>query len=256
MWRGASLSQAHFSSRPQVFRPPVREAAKSFKAPKRVQENILARFERRLLDGFCRRLPAWVTPDHLTALGVIGAVITAAGYIASNVQPRFFFLASLGLIVNWFGDSLDGSLARYRKEERPRYGFFLDHSVDAISNLIVMVGLGFSPYVGMEVALFILVGYLLMTLYVFIFNQVSGEFRLSFLYCGPTELRLLAIWFNLMMYLLGPVPLSILGRAVSLHAVSVGVSGAVLVVLFTTNVYRTARDLAHQDGAVTARSGD
>ena len=102
-----------------------------------------------MLDGLCRRMPAWVTPDRLTALGFVGAAISGLGYVASNRSPLFLFLASLGMMVNWFGDSLDGSLARHRRIERPRYGYFLDHSIDAIDSLIFALGLGLSPYVGM-----------------------------------------------------------------------------------------------------------
>jgi archaetidylinositol phosphate synthase len=218
----------------------------AFRPGSRIQTSFLARGERKLLNRLCHSLPKWVTPDHLTAAGVIGAILTAAGYAASNLNPYFLFLASLGLIVNWFGDSLDGSLARYRKTERHRYGFFLDHSMDAVSNLIISVGLGLCPYVGMDAALFTLVGYLLLGVFVFLCNQVSGTFRLSFLGFGPTELRLVMVVFNLMMFILGPVTVHFNGRQISLHSVSVGTLGAILVGIFLVNVYRTATELARQ----------
>jgi archaetidylinositol phosphate synthase len=221
----------------------VGASSHGFRPSARIQTNVLARSERKLLDRLCSRLPEWVTPDLLTALGVFGAVMTAAGYVASNVNRDFLFVASLGLILNWFGDSLDGSLARYREAERHRYGFFVDHSMDAVSILIICVGLGLSPYVGMAAALFTLVGYLLLGLFVFLCNHVTGAIRLSFLGCGPTELRLLIIVFNLALFLLGPVSLHVMGRVFSLHSASVGAMGLVLIGLFVFNVYRTAADL-------------
>ena len=121
-------------------------------------------------------------------------------------------MASFGLLMNWFGDSPDGSLARYRRVERPQFGFFLDHSMDAASNLMIAVGLGLSPYVDMGAALFTLVGYLLLGLSVFLSTHVSGQLRLSFLGFGPTELRLTMILFNLAVFLMGPVTSAFLGR--------------------------------------------
>jgi archaetidylinositol phosphate synthase len=217
--------------------------ARSPRPTVRIQDNIMARSERRLLNRLCVALPSWVEPDHLTALGVVGAAITAAGYVLANLSTGFFWLASLGLVVNWFGDSLDGSLARHRKKERPKYGFFLDHSVDAISSLLITVGLGFSPYVGMDAALFSLIGYLVVGIYVLLAHQVSGEFRLSFLGCGPTEMRIIIIAFNATMYFLGPINFAIWGRVFSLHGLSVGGLGAILIVVFVVNVLKTAAKL-------------
>jgi phosphatidylglycerophosphate synthase len=237
------LAQAITDSRGLVV-ADAKGATLPFRPVIRIQDNLLARSERRLLDRLCRALPSWVEPDHLTAIGVAGAALTATGYVGANWSTSFFLVACLGLVVNWFGDSLDGSLARHRKRERPRYGFFLDHSVDAISSLIISVGLGFSPYVSMDVALFCLVGYLCLGIFVLLFNQVSGEFRLSFLSCGPTEIRLIMIAFTLTMFGLGRVDLTILGRPFSLHALSVGLLGSVLIALFVANVAKTARKLA------------
>ena len=209
----------------------IRRSSSKFKPPSRIQTNMLARGERALLDRLCRSMPGWVTPDFLTAVGVIGVTISALGYAASNWRPGFLFVASLGLLINWFGDSLDGSLARYRKIERPRYGYFLDHSIDGISNLILALGLGLSPYVRMDVALFALVGYYLLSMYVFLSNYVSGEFRLTFLNAGPTELRLVAVLFNLLIYVEGPFDVRFLGATVSLYTLLVGLEGAIFVAI-------------------------
>jgi len=218
-----------------------------FRLPDRIQTSILASGERALLDRLCRLMPTWVTPDHLTAIGTIGAAIAGAGYVASNWRPSFLLLASFGLLVNWFGDSLDGSLARHRKAERPRYGYFLDHSVDAVNNLIFALGLGLSPYVSMNVALFLLASYYLLSMYVFLSNQVLGEFRLSFLHGGPTELRLLAIGFNLFIFVEGPLELSFMGAAVSFYTLLVGLEGAAFVAIFIYMVLGTAKTLRRHD---------
>jgi archaetidylinositol phosphate synthase len=225
----------------------VEPLLRDFRPGSRIQTNVLACGERKLLDAICRRLPEWVTPDQLTAVGVLGAVVSAVGYAASNLNPYFLFLASLGLVVNWFGDSLDGSLARYREAERHRYGFFVDNSMDAVSIVTICVGLGLSPYVGMPPALFCLVGYLLLGNYVFLSNHVTGAIRLSYLGCGPTELRLLFIVFNFALFLIGPVSLRVMGQVFSLHSVSVGATGLVLFGVFIVSVYRTAAELKGQD---------
>src|SRR5690349_16571716 len=111
----------------------------------RIQENMLARAERRLLTWLCGRMPDWVTPDRLTFFGLFGALLVFAGYIASNDTPEWLWLSIAGYAVHWFGDSLDGSLARFRKIERPRYGYFLDHSCDGVATTLVLLGIGMSP---------------------------------------------------------------------------------------------------------------
>jgi archaetidylinositol phosphate synthase len=220
-----------------------------FRAPKRIQTNFVARRERQLLDVFCRVMPEWVTPDRLTILGVIGSVITAIGYVAVNWHSAFYLLACFGLVVNWFGDSLDGSLARHRKIERPRYGYFVDHSTDVVSNFLIIGGLGLSPHIGMAPALFALSGYLALSIYVFLFNQVSGKFQLTFANCGPTEIRLGIIAFNLALFLIGPTYLSFEGYTVPLAPTGVGLLGGGLAIIFVMNLYKTARELARQSEA-------
>ncbi len=178
----------------------------------RVQLNIIARRERQLLNWLCARLPSWVTPDRLTILSVLGACLTLTGYVASRFEPAGLWLASVGLVVNWFGDSLDGSLARHRRLERPIYGYFLDHTVDALCNLMIMGGIGLTLHVRMDVALFALVGYYLLCMYVFINNHLSGVFQLSFLGLGPTELRLGLIAINIGMFYCGHFGLALGGQ--------------------------------------------
>jgi archaetidylinositol phosphate synthase len=130
----------------------------------RIQQNVLAVVERRLLDWFCERLPARITPDLLTAIVVLGSIAVAAGYALSPWGVAWLWLAIAGFCINWFGDSLDGSLARFRKIERPQFGYFIDHSLDAIGNLFMAMGLGLSGFVRLDVALFAVSGYLLLSI--------------------------------------------------------------------------------------------
>src|SRR5262245_40904070 len=126
----------------------------------RVNDIFFAPLERPALQWLCKHMPAWMTPDILTVIGVIGGVIIAGGYWLSNVNKNFLWVVDFGFLVNWFGDSLDGSLARYRGIERPKYGYFLDHTVDTMTQTMICLGLGASPFVHFNYALLTLVGYL------------------------------------------------------------------------------------------------
>lgn len=206
----------------------------------------MARNERRLLNWICARLPAWVTPDMLTALGMVGAFMVFAGYGASNWGGEWLWLTIAGYFVQWLGDSTDGSLARFRQIERPRYGYFLDHSCDGLATTLVVVGIGFTPYVAMEFALVALAGYLLLSIHAFLSVRVLGELKLSYLNAGPTELRFLLIALTLTMMAVGtdaPRWPSLLG-ALNGFDIFVGVIGMVLIALFAAQTLVTARRLA------------
>ena len=204
----------------------------------RVQRNVVARRERQLLDWLCRKLPAWVMPDHLTFVGVDGAVLVLASYVASRYNPWFLWLASVGLVIHWFGDSLDGSLARHRRIERPLYGYFLDHTVDAICNLMIMAGIGFTLHVRMDVALFALVGYYLLCMYVFINNHVHGVFQLSFLGFGPTELRLCLVAIDTWMFFAGHSGVVIAGQFFSYYDGVLAFAGVSFTAIFVACMLR------------------
>jgi len=220
----------------------------------RIKDNVLDRGERRLLDFLCARLPQSVTPDHLTGLGLFGAVVVFAGYLATQIHPGFLWLATFGLVVHWFGDSLDGSLARYRQIERQIYGHFLDFSVDAISCLLIFLGIGFSAYVRLDAALFALVGYYMLWLFVLLNCQISRHLQLSFLSTGPTEFRLILIGINSLMYFAGIQQWRFAGQVFSPYdLVFVGI-GCVSIVLFLVNASHVARKLAIEDGATSQRA--
>lgn len=215
------------------------------KAIDRIQENILARSERLLLNWLCTRLPASVTPDMLTTIGMIGSVMVFLGYVGSNWDRHWLWLSIAAYAVQWFGDSLDGSLARWRKIERPRYGYFLDHSCDGMATTLIVAGIGLSPYVTLDAALFALAGYLLMSIHAFLSARVLGELRLSYLAFGPTELRFVLIALTLAMYM-GGVPDPVWGE-ISWMDLFVGGAGVFMVILFIFQTAAKVRLLAVQE---------
>ena len=248
------MSNAHSVPPAQAADVGQLKSGGEFRSPDRILTSVLAARERALLNNLCRRMPEWVTPDRLTAIGALGAALAGLGYVASNWAPAFLFAASLGIVINWFGDSLDGSLARHRRIERPKYGLFLDHSVDAANNLIFAVGLGLSPYVSMGAALFLLCSYYLLSIRVFLCAQISREFNLTYAYVGPTELRLLVVAFNLGVYFIGPLELSIGGSKISLYTLLVLLEAAAFIAVFVVEVYATARKLRLQDDGASVRA--
>lgn len=191
----------------KVDRPVVAELVSPVPAAKehhqRVNNSFVANRERKALMWMAERTPAWITPNHLTVLGLAGALLVMIGFAASNVSPWLVTVAVLGLALNWVGDSLDGTLARYRKAERPDFGYFLDHSCDLVSQTFIFVGLGLSPYFTMFSALLALAMYLLMTSFTYLKVLVLKTHHLSYYGMGATELRMLlivwalfAIWFG------------------------------------------------------------
>ena len=152
------------------------------------------------LPGLVKHLPYWVTPDHLTFFGFASALLIGVSYYLTSFDKNFLWLANLGFLFNWFGDSLDGNLARYRKIERPSYGFFIDHTIDTISEVSIFIGLGLSPYVDLNLAFLALVGYLCMANLVYITTSVKGVFKISYGSLGPTEVRVIAILSNIAVY--------------------------------------------------------
>lgn len=221
-------------------------AATRVKAPTRIQQNILARSERRLLNWLCARLPAWVTPDQLTLVGFAGAVIVAAGYMLSWLDSEWLGLSLAGYVVNWFGDSLDGSIARWRGIERPSYGYFVDHSVDAIATLLMVGSIGASPYMRLDVALLGVVGYMLLTVHTFLAAKVVGEFRLSYLSGGPTELRLMLMAMTVAMPIVGTGMIA--GTSFSPFDLFALFIASILVTLFVVQSVAMARMLRARGG--------
>lgn len=218
------------------------------KSHKRVNDILLGPLERPALAWLAARMPAWVTPDILTIIGVIGSIVIFVGYVLSNEDPAFLWLATLGYVINWFGDSLDGTLARFRKIERPKYGFFIDHTVDAFGQLLIFAGLGLSPYVSLEIALFALIGYLLVSIYVYVDTYVTGVFKISYGKFGPTEIRAIAILANILFFIWGTPSITVADRQIAVFDLLVSGIAFVLFFIYISSTLRRGRELA-KDGS-------
>jgi phosphatidylglycerophosphate synthase len=177
------------------------------KRMQRVNDSFLGPIERPALAWIAARLPAAIVPDHLTAFGVMGGLITAAGFLLSRLSPTFLWLASAGLVINWFGDSLDGTLARVRGIERPRYGFFIDHASDLFCQIITFLALGVSPLAHFGAACLGLITFLLAFVYSMIIAHARATMRVTYFYFGPTEIRALLLLGNVLTIAVGVVDL-------------------------------------------------
>ena len=164
---------------------------------RRVQTSFLAAREKRALLWLAERTPAWINSDHLTALGFLGQIMAGVFYALSRWN-RYCLLAAIGcLAVNWLGDSLDGTLARFRQQQRLRYGFYVDHMIDSFGAVAMMGGLALSGYMHPWIAIGLLLAFLVLSIQSYLAAYTMGEFRLSFWSFGPTELRLLLAVGNL-----------------------------------------------------------
>jgi phosphatidylglycerophosphate synthase len=219
---------------------------------RRVNDILLGPLERPTLKWLAAHMPAWLTPDICTLIGVMGALLTGISYISSVYNRNFLWLASLGFVIHWFGDSLDGTLARYRKIERPIYGFFVDHTVDAFSVTVIILGLGLTPYVSFNIACLALIAYLLLCVLVFLRTSVIGEFKISYSKLGPTEIRVVLILLNVSMYF-GGEQMSALRigaldpTTVNLYDMIVAAIGLLLLYFFVVTAVRDIVQLAREN---------
>ena len=207
----------------------------SFKSATRVQRSVLTALERRALAWLASRMPAAVHSDHLTTLALLAMVGVGGGYWLASITPLGLALATVCLGINWFGDSLDGTLARYRDQQRPRYGYYVDHVVDVVGVLLLFMGLGLSGLMHPAIAAATLIAYFLVSLEVYLATHSLGEFHMSFLGVGPTELRLLLAAANITLLLrptaevagTGLSPFDIGGLAASVALVAVFLGSAI-----------------------------
>jgi archaetidylinositol phosphate synthase len=211
---------------------------------------LLVRPEGRVLEWIARRLPAWVMPDHLTALGVAAAIGIAVAYALSGGDPAWLWVASGLLVVHWLGDSLDGTLARVRRTERPKYGYYLDHLVDAIATALIGIGLGLSPYMLLVTGLVIVIAYLVLSINTYLETNTLGVFSLGYGRLGPTEARVGLIVINTLLAL-GVAPV-VSGLGV-LDAVVLG-AAAVMVLALAVRASRNLRELARREPAVRVQA--
>jgi archaetidylinositol phosphate synthase len=174
-------------------------------AVKRLNNSVLGALERPALTWVVTRLPNWVLPNHLTIIGVSGALLAGSGFVLSRWSLGWLWLATFGLLANWFGDSLDGTLARLRLIERPRFGFFVDHTSDLFSQVIIFLAVGASPCAHFGVACLGLIVFLMAFVYTLIGAQVQGTMRITYFGFGPTEIRALFFGGNLLTLIFGIV---------------------------------------------------
>ena len=221
---------------------------------KRIQTSVLNAAEKKVLVWLAQRQPRWITSDMLTAIGVVGAVVVAVGYACSNYHIGWLWRASLGYIINWYGDSLDGTLARVRGTQRPIYGFYLDHNIDGVTIAIMCVGAGLSALLNLYIAMAVLAVYLLLSISVYINAHLKGEFKLTYAGMGPTEFRLIMIIVNTLFIFIAPlrewsIPITLNHMAIRLGALDVVgfIIFVVLVLIYVNNFVHDAEDYAKVD---------
>jgi phosphatidylglycerophosphate synthase len=212
-----------------------------FREARRSQTSLLAPLERRVLQWLAARLPWWVHSDHLTALALAAMLLAGLSYWLARVSEAGLPLAVVFLAVNWFGDSLDGTLARVRRHQRPRYGFYVDHVVDAVGAAFLLGGLGLSGYMSPIVALALLVAYLLVLVETCLSTYTLGTFTMSYFKVGPTELRILLAIGNLAV-LVHPMA-EVFGRTYLLFDISGVIATIGMVLTLTVAVAKHTRML-------------
>lgn len=172
----------------------------NFQQATRVHGSFLAASEKRALIWMAGHMPASINSDHLTLLGFAAQIATGACYALAGRDRRWLLAAIVCIVMNWFGDSLDGTLARVRQQQRPRYGFYVDHMIDSIGAVAMMGGLALSGYMHPVIAIGLLIAFLLLSVQSYLATYTLGEFHLSMWHFGPTELRVLLIVGNLALF--------------------------------------------------------
>jgi len=217
----------------------------SFKSAQRSHTSILAAAEKRTLIWIAERLPGWVNSDHLTGLGFIALLAAAGTYWYAKEYPFALILAILFLALNWFGDSLDGTLARVRNRQRPRYGFYVDHILDAIGMTCLMAGIALSGYISHGIAVAFLIAYLLVSVETFLATYTIGTFHLSHWSFGPTELRILLSIGNLVVLWIPEVLIA--GRMFLLFDVGFAIGAAALTLILIHTTFRHTTQLYKEE---------
>jgi archaetidylinositol phosphate synthase len=218
-----------------------------------MNDSALGALERPALAWLADRLPQSVTPDHLTLVGIAGAVTASAGYIGSHWSLQWLWVACAGLVVNWAGDSLDGTVARRRRIERPRYGFFVDHTSDLFSQSLMFLALGVSPCAHFGIACLGLLAFLMAFVYSLICVEVRDTLRVTYFGFGPTEIRALLIAGNLITLRAGVLDVSQWftprgwSGPVTIYEITIVILFAITVPALVMLALRERSDLAEED---------
>ena len=226
-----------------VTRP---SAELAFAPATRIQESFVATAEKRTLIWLAQRTPAWINSDHLTLLGFSSQCMAGVCYVLARFNPDALVVGIVFLALNWLGDSLDGTLARVRNQQRPRYGFYVDHITDTVAAFFLMGGLAFSGYVRPGIALGMLVAFLMLSIEAYLATYTLGRFQLSYWKFGPTEIRILLAIGNLALlhhplirFFGKPVLLFDLGGAIAIAGMAVML--IILAVKHTAQLYKEER---------------
>jgi archaetidylinositol phosphate synthase len=227
--------------------------AESFKEAHRTYTGLLAAGEKRLLVRMARRMPAGVNSDHLTALGLVSMMMVGASYALSGRFIGALWWAVIWLALNWFGDSLDGTLARVRGHQRPRYGFYVDHIFDSFGALFVLGGLALSGRMTPMIAAAVLIAYFLLSIEIFLATYCVGKFQMSYWGAGPTELRILLAIGTLALFAKPVVTIG--GRSLALFDAGGVVAAIVLVLTTIVTTVRHVRELYAAEPLVPRAAG-
>lgn len=209
------------------------------KQSNRIQTSLINSLEKKILVYMAQRMPKCLNSDHFSLIGFIGACIVGAGFLLSKVDIHWLWLSCFGLLVNWFGDSLDGTIARVRKQQRPVYGFYLDHTLDAINECIMFLCASFSAILQPAIGVAALILYLLLSLNVTMNAHLRSEFKLTYIKLGPTELRIIIALINICFICIKPLrdfalEFSLMGNNYSLGFFDVACS---IILLILTLIY-------------------
>ena len=213
-------------------------AQTAFNEADRAQLSFLAPIEKRCLIWLARNAPSWLNSDHLTALGLISLFVAGLCYWYSRWNPVALLFVIACLIANWFGDSLDGTLARVRNKQRPRYGFYVDHIVDCLGALFLFGGLGLSGFMSPGIALGLLIVYLLISCEIYLATYTLGKFQISFWKFSPTELRILLAIGNIVLFLKPTAGQTILGTRYLMFDIGGAIGVAGMAVVLTISIVK------------------
>jgi phosphatidylglycerophosphate synthase len=202
---------------------------------------MLTNIERRTLIWLATRMPRAINSDHLTGLALVAMIGAGASYWLASLTPLGLVLATVCLVINWFGDSLDGTVARVRQHQRPRYGYYVDHVVDAVGAFALFAGLALSGYMSPGIAAVVLLAYYLLCVEVYLAAHATGRFHMSFFAMGPTELRILLAIGNVALAVHPTV--TILGQTFNLFDVGGAIGAAGLAITFLYSAARNTRQL-------------
>ncbi len=215
----------------------------------RIQTSILRNLEKKAVYWLGPRQPDWMTSDMLTYIGAAGAVLYAFFCWMANFNVYYLWLASFFMVVNWYGDSLDGTITKIRGNGRPKYGFFIDHSFDALTTCLFCVGLGLAPIMQLSISLFIMGGYLCLSIYTYLSTIVLNQFKLTYAKLGPTEMRLIVIGVCII-FMYNPWPdfrVNVCGVPWSVFDIAGALVAAGLFIIYIVSMIKDLRELAKID---------